>query len=209
MSAPSMMLYYNAASPFARKVLILLHETGQAGRVGLKPVAVTPVNPDAEVCHDNPCGKIPALCLADDNVIHDSRVILDYLDHQHAGHPLIPRDGPARWRRLTLASLADALLDAAVLIRYETFLRPEEKHWSDWLDNQAEKISRSLAYFETEAVTELSAHFDIASITLASALGYLDFRQPNLGWRSSYPRLASWYYEVSQRPSMLETQPPA
>jgi glutathione S-transferase len=209
MSVPSMTLYYNAASPFARKVLILLHETGQTGRVTLKPVNVTPVDPHAEVCHDNPCGKIPALCLADDNVIHDSRVILDYLDHQHVGNPLIPRDGSARWRRLTLASLADALLDAALLIRYETFLRPEEKRWDEWVDNQSEKISRSLAYFETEAVTELSAHFDIASISLASALGYLDFRQPNLGWRSSYPRLASWYYEVSQRPSMLETQPPA
>lgn len=207
MSAPSMTLYYNAASPFARKVLIALYETGQMARVSLKPVSVTPVNPHAELCHENPCGKIPALCLADNNVIHDSRVILDYLDHQHAGNPLIPREGSARWRRLTLASLADAVLDAAVLIRYETFLRPPEKRWSDWTDNQGEKISRSLAYFETEAVTELNAHFDIASISLACALGYLDFRQPDLGWRSSYPRLANWYYEVSQRPSMLETQP--
>lgn len=209
MSAPSMTLYYNAASPFARKVLILLHETGQTARVSLKPVTVTPVNPDADVCQDNPCGKIPALCLADNNVIHDSRVILDYLDHQHVGNPLIPREGSARWRRLTLASLADAVLDAAVLIRYETFLRPEEKRWTDWLDSQGEKIFRSLSYFETEAVTELSSHFDIASISLACALGYLDFRQPKLGWRSSYPRLASWYYEVSQRPSMLKSQPPA
>lgn len=207
--SPSMTLYFNPASPFSRKVLILLHETGQTGRVHLKPVNVTPVNPNAEVCHDNPSGKIPALVLADDNVIHDSRVILDYLDHQHVGNPLIPREGPSRWRRLTLASLADAILDAAVLIRYETFLRPEEKQWNDWLENQSEKIARSLSYFETEAVTELSARFDIASISLASGLGYLDFRQPDLGWRSTYPRLASWYYEVSQRPSMLETQPPA
>jgi len=207
MSAPSMTLYYHVASPFARKVLILLHETGQIGRVNIKPVTVTPVNPNVELCHENPSGKIPALCLADDNVIHDSRVILDYLDHQHDGPALIPRDGSARWRRLTLASLADAVLDAAVLIRYETFLRPEEKRWSEWTDNQGEKIARSLAYFEQEAITELGATFDIASITLAAALGYLDFRQPNLGWRSSYPRLASWYYEVSQRPSMLETQP--
>jgi len=208
MSAPSMTLYYNAASPFARKVLILLHETGQASRVSLKAVALTPVSPDVEVCRGNPCGKIPALCLADDNVIHDSRVILEYLDQQHVGNPLIPKEGSARWRRLTLASLADALLDAALLIRYETFLRPEEKHWSEWLDAQQEKIARTLAYFEAEAVTELSTHFDVASISVACALGYLDFRQPNLGWRSSYPRLANWYYEVSQRPSMVETQPP-
>ena len=209
MSAPSMTLYYNAASPFARKVLILLHETGQASRVSLRAVALTPVSPDPEVCRENPCGKIPALCLADDNVIHDSRVILEYLDQQHVGNPLIPKEGSARWRRLTLASLADALMDAALLIRYETFLRPEEKHWSEWLDAQQEKIARTLAYFEAEAVTELSSHFDVASISVACAVGYLDFRQPNLGWRSSYPRLANWYYEVSQRPSMQETQPSA
>lgn len=208
MSAPSMTLYYNAASPFARKVLVLLHETGQTRRVGLKPVAVTPVNPDSELCQENPAGKLPALCLADGNVLHDSRVILDYLDHQHVGNPLIPREGSARWRRLTLASLADALMDAALLIRYETFLRPAEKQWPEWLDNQQEKIARSLSYFEREAVTELSSSFDIASISLAAGLGYLDFRQPDLNWRSSYPRLAAWYYEVSQRPSMIETQPP-
>lgn len=207
MSAPSMTLYYNPASPFARKVLVLLHETGQTARVNLTPVTVTPVAPDGEVCHNNPSGKIPALCLADDNVIHDSRVILDYLDHQHVGNSLIPREGSARWRRLTLASLADAVMDASVLIRYETALRPEAKRWGQWLDGQSEKIARSLLYFEAQAVTELSASFDIASISLACALGYLDFRQPGLAWRSSYPRLANWYYEVSQRPSMLQTQP--
>ncbi|HEX8542428.1 MAG TPA: glutathione S-transferase family protein [Pseudomonas sp.] len=207
MSAPTMTLYTNAASPFARKVMVLLHETGQLDRVALLPTALTPVNPVAELNLDNPAGKIPALRLADGNVIYDSRVILDYLDHQHVGNPLIPREGSARWRRLTLASLADALLDAALLIRYETALRPVEKHWDLWLDNQQQKIARSLSYFEQDAITELSSAFDVASISVAAALGYLDFRQPDLGWRSSYPRLANWYAEVSQRPSMLATQP--
>jgi glutathione S-transferase len=207
MSAPTMTLYTNAASPFARKVMVLLHETGQLDRVALLPMPLTPVNPIAELNLDNPAGKIPALRLADGNVIHDSRVILDYLDHQHVGNPLIPREGSARWRRLTLASLADALLDAALLIRYESALRPVEKHWDLWLDNQQQKIARSLSYFEQDAITELSSAFDVASISVAAALGYLDFRQPDLGWRSSYPRLANWYAEVSQRPSMLATQP--
>jgi glutathione S-transferase len=202
-----MTLYFNAASPFARKVVVLLHETGQLDRVTLQPTTLTPVSPSAELNAENPVGKLPALRLADGNVIHDSRVILDFLDHQHVGNPLIPREGSARWRRLTLASLADALMDAALLIRYETALRPEEKHWDLWLHNQQEKIERTLAYFEQEAITELSSSFDVASITVAAALGYLDFRQPELGWRSTWPRLASWYLEVSQRPSMLATQP--
>jgi len=208
MSVPSMTLFYNPASPFARKVLILLHETGQLDRVALLPTQVSPVSPDAALNQDNPAGKLPALRLADGNVIHDSRVILEYLDTQHVGNPLIPREGSARWRRLTLASLADALLDAALLIRYETALRPPEKHWDLWLDNQAEKIQRSLAYFEQNAIAELSSHFDIAAISVAAALGYLDFRQPDLDWRNSCPHLANWFAEVSQRPSMQSTQPP-
>lgn len=207
MSTPTMTLYFNKASPFARKVVILLHETGQLDRVTLQQTALTPVNPVAELNDENPAGKIPALRLADGNVIHDSRVILDYLDHQHVGNPLIPRDGSARWRRLTLASLADALLDAALLIRYEQALRPEEKHWDVWLDNQQEKIERTLNYFEQDAITELSSAFDVAAISVASALGYIDFRQPDLAWRSRYPRLANWYFEVSERPSMQATQP--
>ncbi|WP_459200171.1 glutathione S-transferase [Pseudomonas tremae] len=209
MSAPTMTLYFNAASPFARKVMVMLHETGQLDRVQLQPTVLTPVSPSAELNDDNPAGKLPALRLADGNVIHDSRVILDYLDHQHVGIALIPREGSSRWRRLTLASLADAVLDAAVLIRYERALRPQEKHWDQWLDNQQQKIERSLNYFERDAMTELSSSFDVASISVAAALGYLDFRLPDLLWRNTCPRLASWYLEVSKRPSMLATQPPA
>ena len=207
MSAPSMTLFHNSLSPFVRKVMVLLHETGQQDRVALQDCVLTPVSPDLMLNEDNPLGKIPALRLADGNVIHDSRVILDYLDHQHVGNPLIPREGSARWRRLTLASLADALLDAALLIRYEQALRPQEKHWDVWLDNQQEKIERSLGYFEQEAITELSSAFDVASISVAAALGYIDFRQPDLAWRNRYPRLANWYFEVSSRPSMQATQP--
>jgi glutathione S-transferase len=202
----TMTLYHSPASPFVRKVLVLLHETGQTERVALHAVQLTPVAPSADVLHDNPAGKIPALRLADGTVLHDSRVILDYLDSQHVGEPLIPTGG-ARWRRLTLASLADAILDAAVLLRYETFLRPEDKRWDQWQAAQQEKIERALAYFESECLAELASRFDIAAIGLACALGYLDFRQPQLGWRERFPGLAAWYADVSQRPSMRDTQP--
>ncbi|MCP2050619.1 UNVERIFIED_ORG: glutathione S-transferase [Pseudomonas fluorescens] len=208
MSAPSMTLFHNPASPFVRKVRVLLIETGQQDRVALHGCMPTPVNPDAQVVQDNPVGKIPALSLADGSVLHDSRVILDYFDHQHVGNPLIPRDGSARWRRLTLASMADGILDAAVLVRYETAMRPLEKHWDQWLEGQRSKIHRTLAELESDAIAELTSHFDIAAISVACALGYLDFRHPDLQWRAGNPKLADWYAEVSQRPSMLETQPP-
>ncbi|MFT0474897.1 glutathione S-transferase [Pseudomonas antarctica] len=208
MSAPSMTLFHNPASPFVRKVRVLLIETGQQDRVALYGCMPTPVNPDAQLVQDNPVGKIPALRLADGSVLHDSRVILDYLDHQHVGIPLIPRDGSARWRRLTLASMADGIMDAAVLVRYETAMRPAEKHWAQWLDEQRNKIRRAVAELEKEAIAELASRFDIASISVACALGYLDLRHPDLHWRTANPKLADWYAEVSQRPSMLETQPP-
>ncbi len=208
MSTPSMTLFHNPASPFVRKVRVLLIETGQQDRVTLQGCMPTPVNPDAQLVHENPVGKIPALRLADGSALHDSRVILDYLDHQHVGNPLIPRDGSARWRRLTLASMADGIMDAAVLVRYETAMRPAEKHWDQWLDEQRNKIRRTLAELEADAIAELASHFDIASISVACALGYLDFRHPDLQWRAANPQLADWYAKVSQRPSMLQTQPP-
>ncbi|MCB2250374.1 glutathione S-transferase [Pseudomonas chlororaphis] len=209
MSTPSMTLFHNPASPYVRKVMVLLHETGQLDRVALQACQLTPVSPDAALNQDNPLGKIPALRLADGNVLYDSRVVFEYLDQQHVGNPMIPREGSARWRRLTLAALADGIMDASVLIRYELALRAPEKHWEQWLDGQRDKIRRALAVLEAEAIAELACHFDVAAIGVACALGYLDFRHPDLQWRTAYPRLAAWYAEVSQRPSMLATQAPA
>ncbi|MDX5372721.1 MAG: glutathione S-transferase [Pseudomonadaceae bacterium] len=203
----TMTLFHAPASPFVRKVRVLLHETGQQDRVALHEVQTSPVEPSPELLAGNPAGKIPALRLADGSLLHDSRVILDYLDAQHVGKPLIPAAGHARWRRLTLASLADAILDAAVLLRYETFLRPADKRWDLWEGAQREKIERSLAYFEHEALVEIDSRFDIAAIGLACALGYLDLRQPQLGWRERYPGLAAWFAEVERRPSMLASAP--
>ncbi|MGC5699604.1 glutathione S-transferase [Pseudomonas sp. NFXW11] len=208
MSTASMTLFHSPTSPYVRKVMVLLHETGQQNRVALQDSKLTPITPDVALIQDNPLGKIPALRLADGQVLYDSRVILDYLDQQHVGNPLIPREGSARWRRLTLAALADGILDAAVLVRYEQFLRAPELQWQPWLEGQREKIRRALAVLEAEAIAELASHFDVAAISVACALGYLDLRHPDLEWRQQQPQLAAWYFEVSQRPSMLETRPP-
>jgi len=202
-----MTLFHNTLSPFVRKVMVLLHETDQQDRVALQDCVLTPVSPDAALNADNPLRKIPALRLADGSVIHDSRVILEYLDQQHVGNPLIPREGAARWRRLTLASMADGIMDASVMVRYELVLRAPEKHWDEWLDAQREKIRRALAYLESDAIAELTSHFDVAAISVACALGYIDLRHPDLDWRSANPQLANWYFDVSQRPSMVATMP--
>ncbi|MCW2269301.1 putative GST-like protein YibF [compost metagenome] len=207
MSAPTMTLFHSPASPFVRKVMVVLHETGQTNRVAVQSINLSPVAPDADLNLTNPAGKIPALRLDDGNVLFDSRVICEYLDLQHVGNPLIPKEGAARWNRLTLAALADAVMDAAVLTRYETFLRPEEKRWDSWVDAQQDKIRRGLANLEQEHIAELASVFDIAAIGVACALGYLDLRMPDFGWRKRQPKLAAWYAEVSQRDSMRATDP--
>ena len=203
----SMTLFHSPLSPFVRKVMVVLHETGQVDRVKVQSVNITPVSPDADLNQGNPSGKIPALRLEDGSVLHDSRVIIDFLDQQHVGNPLIPREGSARWRRLTLASQADAIMDAAVLTRYETFLRPEEKRWDQWVEAQTQKIRRGLADLEENHYAEIASAFDVASIGVACALGYIDLRMPDFGWREQQPKLAAWYAEVSQRASMKATVP--
>lgn len=122
----------------------------QLERVKLQAVNISPVSGDPQLNQDNPIGKIPALRLDDGTVLHDSRVICEYLDLQHVGLPLLPREGSARWRRMTLVSQADAIMDAAVSSRYESFLRPEDKRWDGWLQAQSDKIRRSLANLEQE-----------------------------------------------------------
>lgn len=204
-----MVLFHAPLSPFVRKVLLVLHETGQFDRVRLQTVNISPVSGDEQLNQDNPIGKIPALRLEDGSVLHDSRVICEYLDSQHVGNPLIPHEGSARWRRLTLASQADAIMDAAVSSRYESFLRPEDKRWDGWLQAQSQKIRRGLADLEQNHLAEIASGFDIASIGVACALGYLNLRQPEFDWREQQPGLAEWYAQVSQRPSMMATVPVA
>ncbi len=199
-----MKLHYNAASPYARKVRVLAIETGLMGGIELAKVMVTPTSPDADLCADNPIGKIPTLVLDDGSALYDSRVICEYLDGLHAGAHLFPDNDDARWTAVRRQALADGILDSAVNTRYETFLRPEELRWADWVDNQMAKIRRSLDVLEGEPMGD---GVDIGTISVACALGYLDFRYSDEGWRDSRPKLAAWFEKFAQRPSISETTP--
>jgi glutathione S-transferase len=201
-----MKLHYSQTSPFARKVMVVAHERGLAERIELMPATTSPVEPNAELVRDNPLAKIPSLILDDGTVLHDSRVIAEYLD-QLAGAKLFPPAGDARWTALRQQALADGLLDAAVLIRYERVLRPADKRWPDWIDGQFGKIERTLDAFERETA-HLEKDLTIGTIGVACALSYLDFRFGDLNWRASRPRLTSFYAKFSERPSMIATRPP-
>lgn len=203
-----MQLFYAAASPFVRKVLVLAHETGLVDQLRIETVTVSPVNPDDRLNAGNPVGKIPALLLDDGNALYDSPVVCEYLDSlEHAGPKMFPA-GSERWQALRRQALADGIMDAAVLCRYEAALRPEEFRWDDWSANQQAKISRALDALETE-IDSFSETVDIGAISVGCALGYLDFRFADNDWRSGRPKLAAWYETFAQRPSMQQTQPPA
>lgn len=199
-----MKLHYNPASPYVRKVRVLAIETGLMEQIDLAPVTITPVGPDRDLCADNPIGKIPTLVRDDGSALFDSRVICEYLDGLHQRERVFPEGGEARWTALRRQALADGMLDAAVGTRYETFLRPESLRWPDWVDGQMQKVRRSLDELEDDSLGET---VDIGTISVACALGYLDFRYPQEGWRASRPKLAAWFEKFSARESMIETRP--
>lgn len=199
-----MRLWHNPASPFVRKVRIVLRETNLASRVEEINIPVSPVNPHAELAAKNPLVKIPALETDDGRVLYDSSVICDYLDTLHSGTKLIPA-GAARWDALRLESLCDGILDAAVLCRYEVAARPEQYRWKGWTDGQFTKIRNGLDALAKEAPSWGST-FGIGQIGAACVCGYLDFRFADENWRSR-AALASWYESVKQRPSVVATMP--
>lgn len=202
-----MKLRYSQTSPFVRKALVVAHERGLAERIELVPSAANPASPDAELGRDNPLGKLPSLTLDDGSTLYDSSVIAEYLDSL-GGAKLFPAAGPERWTALRQQALADGLLDAAVLVRYERVLRPADKRWPEWVGGQFVKVHQALDAFENEAVN-LQRAVTIGTIAAACALGYLDFRFADDDWRASRPKLAAFFAKFSQRPSMAATKPPA
>ncbi len=200
-----MKLYHAPASPFVRKVMVLLHQTQATDRVSLIPVAGTPLNPGTLPVDRNPLGKIPALEREDGPTIYDSRVICRYLDETlKAGlYPAPPR----LWDTLVLEATADGLADAAVLMRYEMHVRPEPTRSPEWAEAQWSKIDRALTAVEARWMSHLAGPLDIGQIALGCALGYLDFRHSDRDWRGTRPALAAWWAAFSDRPAMQATVP--
>jgi len=201
-----MKLYVSPASPFARKVSITVAELGLGARMVQEPVTVTPVSRNDEAARGNPLVKIPTLLLDDGTSLFDSPVICEYLDHLSGAPRLFPAPGPARWSALRRQALADGLMDAAILQRYEQTLRPEALRWPDWIAGQAAKVTGALDAMEAEAAG-YGAAFDIGHVACACALGYLDFRYDQLHWRTGRPALDAWFAAISRRPSMVATMP--
>jgi len=95
-----MQLFHSPTSPFVRKVLVLLRETGQLEDVEVVPAAGSPLDAAKMPTAHNPLGKIPALTRPDGPALFDSRVICRFLDDR-AGGKLYPQ-APRLWECLTL-----------------------------------------------------------------------------------------------------------
>ena len=199
-----MQLYTNPASPFCRKVHVVLIETGQAEDVDETPAAGHPTDPGSMPTGTNPLGKIPALARDDGPALHDSRVICRFLNDR-ANASLYP--ATRLWEVLTLEATGDGICDAAVLMVYEGRSRPEEMRHAPWVEGQWAKIERALDALEDRWLSLLEGPLNIGQIAVACALGYLDFRLPDREWRGSHPALANWFATFSERPSMQETRP--
>ena len=195
-----MKLHHSVASPFVRKVMVLAIETGLDGRLELVTPDDDPGQAGCGPRQDNPLGKIPCLVTDDGAALYDSRVICEYLDSLHGG-PRCSRRGRRAGRALRRQAEGDGIMDAGVLARYETFLRPEERRWPEWLEGQKLKFRRALDALEAEA-EDVRRHLDIGTITIGCALGYLDFRYADEDWRHDAAAARRLVRAFRERPSM-------
>ncbi len=177
---------------------------GLASRVTI--VSADTLDDNDTLRQQNPLGKLPCLLLADGTVLYDSTVIVEFLQEVAASSRLLPPSGLARYKALTLSTLADGITDAALLMVYEGRFRDAATYSERWLAHQRGKIIRALAAFE--AAPPDPAKTDLVAISLACAFGYLDWRKP-MEWRAAHPRLVAWCEAFAHHePALARTRAP-
>jgi len=166
---------------------------------------------DTTIQEHNPLGKVPCLLMDDGASLFDSRVIVEYLDTLSPVGRLIPQTGRDRAATKCWEATGDGLLDAAVGITIETTRRPAELRSTQWVDRQKGKISAALRFLEDGLGGHpfcMGVSFSLADVAVGCALGYLDFRFPDMNWRAEQPNLPRLYEKLAERPSFASTQPP-
>jgi glutathione S-transferase len=183
-----MKLAYSPNSPYVRKCVALAIQRGIDKQMELWTVGTT----DPALVAINPLSKVPVIC--------------EYLDSIGDGPKMFPPAGPARWKALRQEALGDGILDATQPRRREIAL-PQDEGRQTYIALQQGKVKAALAVLEAEA-DGLGMLTNIGEITIACALGYMDFRYPNEPWRPGHPKLEAWYAKVSAMPAMARTVPP-
>jgi glutathione S-transferase len=196
-------LFFNQTSPYARKARVAVHEKGLGARVQF--IETDPWANPPELLAVTPLSKVPALVLGDGSTVTESDAIIQVLDLLGEGPRLLPVEGAARIEALTRAGLCQGLIDASFIAVLEQ-RRPAAGRWDDWVQRQRDAALRTLMCI-AQQFRLVPGRFDIGDIGLACALGYLDFRHPDLAWRKAHPRLAEWYDRIAERASMQATKP--
>lgn len=196
-----MKLIMSPPSPFARKVRVMLRETGLIDRVEELHVATSPLDSNAQAVAANPLGKIPALIRADGPSIYDSRVITRYLDDM-ADANLYPTT--SLYEVLTLEATADELMVVTVGMIYGERYRKDSP---EWIEGQWAKAARAIEAINTRWISHLNGPLTMAQIAVSCALSYVDLRHDARNWRYGNDALSQWQATFEARPSMLETKP--
>jgi glutathione S-transferase len=203
-----MKLIGSLTSPYVRKVRIVMAEK----KLDYQFVEEDVWNSDS-ILASNPLGKVPCLVMEGGEAVFDSRVIVEYLDARSPRARLIPEPNRERTEVRTWEALADGIVDAAILARLEATWphRTAEQRSQAWIDRQMGKVRASLAAVSTGLAAKpwcTGIHMTLADVAVGCALGYLEFRFPELGWRGEHANLARLADKLNARNSFIETAPP-
>ena len=192
-------------SPFTRKVRIVLAEK----KIDYDFMLASPQAADSPVRAHNPLGKVPVLVLEAGTNLYDSRVIVEFLDNVSPTNRLIPPDNRERIEVRRWEALADGVVDAAVLVRYEN-QRAEAERSAAWIERQMGKLRAGIDEMERglgDKAFCTGNGFNLADIAVGTCLGYLDLRFPQLDWRAGRPNLARLAGKLAERQSFIDTLP--
>jgi glutathione S-transferase len=196
------------ASPYVRKVRIVMAEK----KLDYQFVPEDVWAADTTIGQSNPLGKVPCLVMEGGEALFDSRVIVEYLDTLSPVGKLIPGMGRERAEVKTWEALADGVLDALILARLEANWagRTKAQRSQAWIDRQIVKVHASLDAMAKGLGDKpfcAGIHLSLADIAVGCALGYLDFRFPDIDWRATHPSLARLSEKLAQRPSFSDSTP--
>ena len=195
-------------SPYVRKVRVVMAEK----KLDYEFVTENVWAADTQINDFNTLGKVPCLVMEGSEALHDSRVIVEYLDTLSPVGKLIPPVGRERAEVKTWEALSDGVLDASILARLEATWagRSEAERSQAWIDRQLGKVQAALRAMSQGLADKpfcAGIHFSLADIAVGCTLGYLDFRFPQLDWRTPHPNLARLYDKLMQRASFSDTLP--
>ncbi len=205
-----MKLIGSLTSPYVCKVRIVLAEK----KLDYQFVTEDVWSADTRIHESNPLGKVPCLIMEGHEAVFDSRVIVEYLDTLSPVGKLIPNSGRERAEVKTWEALADGVMDAAILARMEAIWtgRADSQRSQAWIDRQLGKIDHALRAMSLGLGDKpfcSGIHMSLSDVSVGCALGYLDFRFPQIDWRTPYPNLHKLFDKLMQRQSFIDCIPRA